>query len=99
MSDDKEAKKFIDRIGQKAARPTNEQEEKFVECLNVIMGTAEGKYVFKRILRMTGFHQTSVTLIDGKVDTDAISYNEGRRSIWLDLRRRMNRKSKEIIET
>lgn len=95
-------KKFIDRIGkgrQDREVVVNEHEQKFIECLNQVMGTSEGKYVFKRLLNITGFHQTSVTIIEGKVSLEAISFNEGRRSVWIDIRSRMNTESKKRIET
>lgn len=92
-------KTFLEKLKEKDNRPTNEHEAEFRERLNKLAGTDDGQYVLTRIMGMCGFQQSSVTVgSDGKIDLQAVQYNEGRRSVYLDIRKRLNVKSKRKIE-
>jgi len=92
-------KTFLQRLEEQGNRPDNTQEAEFREHLNKVAGTEEGQYVLTRLMGMCGFLQSSILMgKDGKIDHNAVQYNEGRRSVYLDIRRRLNVKSKLKIE-
>lgn len=73
-----------------------QKEKHFREALNRTVNNIDGAYVVHRIMEMCNFTLPSVPQKDGNPYFTA--YNEGRRSLYLELRTRMNRDSLKIIE-
>ena len=96
----KHGKTFLERTQQKGKVKRDESEAEFNERLNRLIQTEDGRYVMQRLVNICGFTQSSIlTGEDGKVDVNAVQYNEGRRSVYLDVRKRLTVKSKHVIET
>lgn len=85
------ANKKVDQKRKKA-------EADFRESLNRVASTEDGMVVINRLMNMCGFCLSSVVTQDGTVDKDAVSFNEGRRSVYLNIRSRIQKRYLKKIE-
>ena len=94
-----------ERIINKGKKQIEKQEsisqldnETFKECLNIIAGTEEGRYVLNRLMDNCGMLRSSVIPnVDG-IKEEVVHYKEGRRSIWLfELHKYLSVKNLKII--
>ena len=93
------ATRIVEDSKKQAKTKAQHEAAKFKERLNKVAATDDGQYVLNKLMGMCGFALTSVHVReDGSVDTEAISYNEGRRAVWLDMRRYIDPRFLKKIE-
>lgn len=76
---------------------------RFRIALDNVSKTADGEIVLRHIAKISGFFQSSVVLKGGQgimngVDVEGMLINEGRRGLYLDIRRPMSDAARRQIE-
>jgi cobalamin biosynthesis protein CbiD len=76
---------------------------KFRIAINAIAKDPNGEIVLRHIAKISGFFKSSIVLKGGGgvmngVDTEGMLVNEGRRALYLDLRRPMSDEVRRLIE-
>lgn len=90
-------------LTQFAKKPNDEEikreAEELIAAFNQVANTDAGIRVLKWLLLKTGYHMLSVDWdSDKRIVAENTSYNEGRRSIWIQLREFLNYESKIKVE-
>lgn len=81
-----------------------EDYRKFRTALEQVAKDANGIIVLRHIAKISGFFQTSVVTKGGNgimngVDVEGTLVNEGRRAVYLDIRRPMTDQTRRLIES
>ena len=64
-----------------------------------VASTEAGRVVLRELMKLCGFTEVSaVRNLDGSVDSGPLFFNEGRRSVYLDIRKFVSPKNLRIIE-
>jgi hypothetical protein len=99
--------RYIDHL--KAYAGVNKQQQEFKEkqenantllkqSFNALCNTKEGVLVFRHLCETLGFKQSSLFMVNGKLETDGITYNESRRNVWIELRKLLTVENRNRIE-
>lgn len=90
----------------KEERRKKHQEEyrAFRQALSNLAKTPDGELVLRHICKLSGFFKTSVVIKGGNgimngVDVEGTLVNEGRRALYLDIRRPMSEETRRLIES
>lgn len=62
-------------------------QQKLLSAYRAVAATQAGQEVFRHILEQAGFHVSSFVLQGSTIDTGATLANEGRRGLYLDIRK------------
>jgi hypothetical protein len=81
-----------------------EEYRKFRAAINNIAKLPDGEIVLRHIAKLSGFFKSSIVLKGGMgtmngVDTEGTIANEGRRGLYLDIRRPMSEETRRLIES
>lgn len=103
--DERIEKKLEYQKKQEELKKKNQEEyRKFRTALQAVCKDANGQIVLRHLAKICGFWQSSVVKKgDGismlGVDLNGTLVNEGRRSVYLDLRRPMTDEGRRLIES
>jgi hypothetical protein len=103
--DERLAKKLDDQKKRDEIKQKNlEEYRKFRTALQAMCRDANGQIVLRHICKISGFWQTTIVKKgDGVsmmgVDVNGMLINEGRRSLYLDIRRPMSDEGRRLIES
>lgn len=92
--------KKMDELKEK----NREEYKKFRLALQAVANDANGILVLRHICKISGFFKTSVVIKGGNgvmngVDVESTLVNEGRRGLYLDIRRPMSDDVRRLIES
>lgn len=102
--DDRLKKKLEDQKKKEELKQRNlEEYRKFRLALSTVCKDPNGQIVLRHICKISGFWQTTIVKKgDGVsmmgVDVNGMLINEGRRSLYLDIRRPMSDEGRRLIE-
>lgn len=73
--------------------------DRLQKAFSAVAQSAEGRVVLKEIIRRCGYDKSSVALQAGnEVNVNLMIYLEARRTLWLELRKFMDKKHLKEIE-
>lgn len=77
---------------------------KFRTALEQVAKDANGIIVLRHLAKICGFFQSSIVIKGGSgsmdgVDLNSVLVNEGRRAVYLDIRRPMTEEARRLIES
>lgn len=103
--DERLKKKLEDQKKKEELKQKNlEEYRKFRTALQMMCKDANGQIVLRHICKISGFWQSTIVKKgDGVsmmgVDVNGMLINEGRRSLYLDIRRPMSDEGRRLIES
>jgi Fe-S oxidoreductase len=82
-------------------KKNQEEYRKVRAALQLVCVDVNAQIVLRHIAKLSGFFKSSVVvnLATGEVSLGSTTYNEGRRSLYLDLRRMMTDEARRLIES
>lgn len=96
MDKEIQAKKF-----EELKRRNQEEYKKVRTALQIVSSDVNFQIVLRHIAKLAGFFKSSVVInpTSNEISTGSTVYNEGRRSLYLDLRRMMTDETRRLIES
>ena len=92
MSEDRQSDKAQSRESKKQPKTIEDKEFlRLQQAYKRILRNSDGLLVFRDIMQQCGFQAPSVVANPqtGEIYIDSTVYNEARRNLWLDLRKKM----------
>jgi len=90
-----------DQKMEELKKKNQEEYRKVRSALQLACTDTNVQVVLRHIAKLSGFFKSSVVinLATSEVALGSTTYNEGRRSLYLDLRRMMNDETRRLIES
>jgi hypothetical protein len=79
------AEKLVETGNKKVIQVISEDNKNFRECLNIVAGTKEGRYILSRLMeRCSGNRSVLVLDANRDIDDNVLMVNLGKQAVWFD---------------
>jgi hypothetical protein len=94
-------RRILDQKAEELRKKHQEEYKKAREALNEALKDRNAQIIVRHLAKICGFFQSSVVVDPStrEVNLNSVVYNEGRRSVYLDLRRMMSDDLRRAVES